>query len=352
MIRILADGVVYHGNGLGGIARYWTETIRAFNAMGESACMELVVPPKSSRPRGLSFNVEGTWRAIRSMLAADIFHSSYYRIWPSMRMIPLVTTVYDWITGDVPLYYSNYNWSAFAAMQKRVVSRSSGVIAISEDVKRRTVELTGFPEDRIEVAHLATGGVFAEDIPPDSDKETFRQLHTGGAPFFVHVGRKNGYKNFRVVLDGYLRIADRTDRHLLAVGGEDTLPDDLAYSVFRAHAEKKVHILPHAPDGTLRLAYAASDGFLSASLGEGFGLPILEALASGAKPILSDIPVYREVAGDMAEYLPPSDPDAWADAMLRDHLWNPEWRERVLGMYSWKKTAEAHLRLYRKLLDQ
>ena len=166
----------------------------------------------------------------------------------------------------------------------------------------------------------------------------------------MHVGRKYSYKNFRTVLEGYLQIADKTDRHLLVVGGEDALSDDLAHAVYRARAEKKVHVLPFVSDVDLRLAYAASDGFLSASLGEGFGIPILEALASGAKPILSDIPVYREVAGDMAEYLPASDPEAWADTMLRDHPWKPEYRDAVLARYSWKKCAEAHLRLYRKIL--
>lgn len=354
-MRILADGLVYYSNGRGGIARYWSETIRAFNRFAVPDRMDLIIPGGSNIIPPVPHAVERSWQAKWFMLGADIFHSSYYRAWPSLRNIPLVTTVYDWVTADL-LHYSSCGASSygpgFVEMQKKCISKSAGIIAISEDVKRRTMEITHFPEDRIEVAHLATGGAFAQDLPSGFEIKSFRYEHTGGAPYFLHVGRKKSYKNFRTILEGYLSIAHKTDCHLLVVGGEDALTDDLAYEIYRAHAENKVNILPHVSDDELRVAYAASEAFLSASLEEGFGLPLLEALVSGARPILSDIPVYHEVAGDMAEYLPPSDPEAWADAMLREHTWIPEYRSRVLEKYSWEKTAEAHRRLYRKLLDK
>ena len=348
-MRILIDGAVYSNNGLGGIGRYWTETITAFNALGKRDCMDLVIPAKSRHTPVLPHRKEQTWQAWRSMLMADIFHSSYYRLWPQMRVVPVVTTIYDWITADLSLYFSNRR--GFVATQKKAIAKSNGLIVISNDVKQRTIELTRFPEERIEVAYPAIGGIFATPPPSSFDIKSFRYEHTGGAPYFLHVGRRDYYKNFRTILEAYLTIADKTDRHLLIVGGEASLPDDLAYKVYCAHAENKVTLLPYVSDFDLRTAYAASDGFLSASLGEGFGIPIIEALASGAKPILSDIPIYREVAGDMADYLPPSDPGAWAEAMLNDHPWKPEYRDAVLEKYTWRKTAEAHARLYRKLLN-
>lgn len=349
-MRICVDGIVYGNNGLGGIARYWTETIREFNRPGSRDCMELVIPKKAKTIPRLPHSRQLSWPALRTMLAADIYHTSYYSIWPRMRCVPVVTTVYDWITADLPHYYSN--GVGFVNAQKSAIAKSDGLVVISEDVRRLTIGHTRFPEERIEVAYPAVGGVFASPLPSDFDTKSFRYAHTGGAPYFLHVGRRNYYKNFRTILEGYLAIAGKTDRHLLVVGGENGFPDDLAHMVFRAGAEKKVNILPYVSDADLRIAYAASDGFLSASLGEGFGIPLLEALASGAKPVVSDIPVYHEVAGDMADYLPPSDPEAWADAMLRDHPWKSEFRDAVLEKYTWEKTAEAHLRLYRKLLGR
>ena len=114
----------------------------------------------------------------------------------------------------------------------------------------------------------------------------------------------------------------------------------------------RIHFLPIVNDDVLRLAYAGADAMVHASLMEGFGIPVVEALASGTGLILSDIPVYREIAGSMAAFVDPVDPDAWGEAILRPVTVQSGWRDAVLSRFSWAAAAAAHLDAYRCALGE
>ena len=114
--------------------------------------------------------------------------------------------------------------------------------------------------------------------------------------------------------------------------------------------------LGRVPESELRTLYAGAAVFAFPSRHEGFGLPVLEAMAAGAPVIASDIPSIREVAGDAAVLVPPDDPVAWADAL--DGLLADEDHGRALakagrlraGQYPWAATVAATLELYREVL--
>jgi glycosyltransferase involved in cell wall biosynthesis len=109
---------------------------------------------------------------------------------------------------------------------------------------------------------------------------------------------------------------------------------------------ERVHFIPQADDAELRLAYAGAVALVNASRMEGFGIPVIEALACGTGLILSDIPVYREIADPMAVFVPSTDVAAWAGALAAPVPVRSRWREDVLRRFQWRDAARVHAQAY------
>ena len=125
----------------------------------------------------------------------------------------------------------------------------------------------------------------------------------------------------------------------------------------RAELGPALRELGRVPDSELRALYASATVFAFPSLHEGFGLPVLEAMVAGVPVVASDIPAIREVAGDAAVLVPPGDADAWAEALSRV-LESPTLQAELAGagrrraaVFSWARTAEATLGVYRELVS-
>ncbi|MEN4450256.1 glycosyltransferase [Mycobacterium sp. SM3041] len=152
-------------------------------------------------------------------------------------------------------------------------------------------------------------------------------------PFILTVGRLNVRKNLARLIEAFIRLADDDlDHHLIIVGGQDgaykptSIPDHLA---------ARIHFLGHVTDDGLRWLYENCDLFICPSLGEGYGLPLIEANVLGARVIASDIPVFRELA-IAAAYFDPASADDIAAAIRRGlgsaHV-------PVAGLPTWQEVA-------------
>ena len=139
-------------------------------------------------------------------------------------------------------------------------------------------------------------------------------MWNGAAPFVLAVGRLNVRKNLGRLIEAFARVAQQDlTRHLVVVGEKDgkyspgAIPD---------HVTSRIHFLGHVTDDELRWLYENCDLFVFPSLDEGYGLPLLEANMLGAPAIVSDIPVFRELAV-AADYFDPRSVDEMAAAILR-----------------------------------
>lgn len=343
MIRASIDGYVFSMAPSGGIARYWTEIIRASAELKLPIRFDVAVAPGARRLEGVPFRTHGSIFAYWAACRADIFHSTYYTRWPRMRC-PEVTTVYDFVDATFPLLHPNRE--GFVERQFASLRRAAAVIAISKSTRDLAVKLAGVDPSRIFVAYPAAAVPFTQCLPSADEIRRFRTEHTGGAPYLIHVGHRKNYKNFRTILKAFCRMAPKTDRHLLIIGGKDRLDEDEIHWIIASRLMDRVHFKRHVDDATLRLAYAGADAMVHASLMEGFGIPVLEALACGTGLILSDIPVYREIAEGMATFVEAGDADAWAQAFLSAVEVQPAWREEVLKRYTWDAAAQVHLKAY------
>ena len=346
-MRVSIDGLIFKQSPNGGISRYWAELFAAMELLDANVRYNVALPLGVHYPIRARTARAGSLISYWNAWRADLFHSTYYTEWPRMRC-PFVVTVYDFIDALLPQLRPNN----FRFVQKQLVQvkRADAVIAISKETGNLVETLAGVERDKIFVAYPGVPAPFRSTLPSEQDITLFRQNQTGGAPYLLHVGKRDNYKNFRTILKAFCRIADKTDRHLLVVGGKHPLPEDEIDWMISSRLLNRIHFLPLVDDKTLHIAYAGADAMVHASLMEGFGIPVIEALASGTGLIISDIPVYREIAGSMATFVDPAEVGAWEEAFLQPVTVQHDWREKTLNRFSWCASASAHLDAYRSVL--
>jgi glycosyltransferase involved in cell wall biosynthesis len=202
-------------------------------------------------------------------------------------------------------------------------------------------EVYGIPPSRVVVAPYAVERRFAEEPPVASPAQP---------PYFLAVGNLQPRKNLVTLIAAMARLRRRhphiPDRLVLA-GQPAYLAAEVARVAAHHGAGGAVELLGYVSDDELVALLRSATALAYPSVYEGFGLPVVEAMAAGTPVLVSDIAVMREVAGDAAVFVSPRDPDAWADALaevaadadLRSRL-RAAGRERE-ARYSWRACAES-----------
>lgn len=168
------------------------------------------------------------------------------------------------------------------------------------------------------------------------------------SPYFVMLGTIEPRKNHRLMLDIWLKLhrelGSATPR-LLVIGERGWKNDDVVQRL-REDARRRGHVREcgRLPDATVTDLLKQATALLLPSLAEGYGLPLVEALAAGTPVLCSDIPVFREVGGDVPDFLDPNDGQAWREAVLDYARPGSARREaQILRLASWSRpTWEYH----------
>lgn len=305
-------------------------------------------------------------RAARSN--ADLVHFFAHGDASARPVIPQIVTVLDLIPLKFPeLYKSDKpNWRfRFARwLEYQSICRASGIIAISEATKRDVVSLLGVPPEKVIVTPLAVSGDFpARPMQREARQGEAAVLRTqlgipAGRPILLYVGGIDPRKNVLFLLDvlhGLLAERQPGHRPLLVLAGrienDDQYPS-LCRAIERNGLADDVYLTGFVPDDRLSALYRAADLFVFPSLYEGFGLPVLEAMASGCPVAAGRNSSIPEVSGEAGTLLPDKDTGAWVRA-LRELLEHPEKRDAYshAGLvqarrFSWAATAEATLEAY------
>jgi glycosyltransferase involved in cell wall biosynthesis len=189
------------------------------------------------------------------------------------------------------------------------------------------------------------------------DSDTTREVRERyGLPdsFVLAVGARRPHKNFRMLVRAVSRLENA---ELVFVGNADKrFTDDAANETARAGS--RVRFLGAVPEADLPILYNLATVVACPSLIEGFGLPLLEAMSCGTPVVCSDIPVFREVAGDAVIYVDPRNEAAWARA-LNDVLGKAELRAKLresglqrASQFTWERAARALVPLHARLSPQ
>jgi glycosyltransferase involved in cell wall biosynthesis len=292
----------------------------------------------SLRAPQLRIPFELPWRARRDR--ADVLQVSY--IGPPVGGPPLVTTVHDVSFEDEPQLFSLPTRLRLQWLVRWSVRRSAAVTAVSEFTRQRLIDLYRIDPSRVHVVHDGVGSHWR----PITAGESATALSGLLLPqrFVLFVGTSHERKNLpRLIAAVSALRADGWSDLGLVIAGPPGAP----------HAQEWVRHLGYVDDLVLRALYGRASVVAYVSLYEGFGLPVIEALASGAIVVASRTTGVGEAAGDACLLVDPTDVDAIGVALRRavaDDALRAELRGHVqahLAQFTWARAAEAMAAVYR-----
>lgn len=271
---------------------------------------------------------------------------------PVHSAIPVVLTVHDLIGMLFPQNFppvSRLYWSQWLPFTVRFARR---IIADSECTRRDIVRLMHIPAERIQVIPL---GVDSRFEPQGSEAIRKARKHFGlQAEYILYVGTLEPRKGVDTLIDAFVRM-DEGHTHELVIAGKKGWYWEAVLNRIGPEAAARVRVLEYVPDEILPALYAGATAFALASRYEGFGLPVLEAMACGTPVVCANSSSLPEVAGDAARLVPADNPAALASALqevMNDRTLADSLRHKGVERareFTWEKTARATIGIYESL---
>lgn len=286
----------------------------------------------------------------------SLFHSTEHLLMP-VRNVPTVLTVHDLIFNLFPEYHKRLNYWFLNWAVPIFCERATHIIAVSEATKRDVVQHYRIAPSKITVVYEAASDIFQP--PSERQIEHVRAKYSLPEQFLLHLSTIEPRKNIGRLIDTLQRLRrDFPNLKLLLVGSKGWLYDDLFARIERENLQDVVLSSGWIPDEELPAVLAAASLGVQPSLYEGFGLPILEHMASGQVVAASHAASHPEVGGDAAAYFDPKNVDEMAEVIGRI-LSNPDEyahrRQQSLAQaakFSWQRTARETVALYDKVCKQ
>jgi glycosyltransferase involved in cell wall biosynthesis len=289
----------------------------------------------------------------------DLFHATEHLL-PPLRRVKTVFTFHDAIYALFPKYHLPMNRVYLGLMMPRFLRRANAIITISECSRRDAASLYGIPADRIRVIYEGVDPRFRPVEQPGKLEEVRKRYGLTG-DYLLAVGTIEPRKNLSLLLDAFLAVKARNGRQdlrLVIVGKKGWLFEDFFKRLAALGLDdgQQVVFPGYVADEELPAVYAGAACFVFPSLYEGFGLPVLEAMASGAPVVCSNASSLPEVAGDAALTVNPADAGAFAGAVERvmaDVDLRRDLRARGLqraAQFTWERTARQTMEVYASVL--
>ncbi len=271
---------------------------------------------------------------------ADIFISTYYTV---PQTTPSVFMAHDMIPENTSFFDLN---EPMWQLKHYGIAHASAYIAVSRNTALDLVRFHPAAADTLTIAYNGIDTACFYRACPE-EIACFRRDYAVEKPYFIYVGDRTGYKNGWLFFAGLAALPSRGAYEVVCIGGNPTLEPEFAALV----PDVRIHILA-LPDAQLRAAYSGAVAFVYPSLYEGFGLPILEAMACDCPVITCQTSSIPEVAGAAALYVEPGKPEQMAEALqqVQDEairLFLVHRGRQQLKRFSWAGMAAA----VRKVLE-
>jgi glycosyltransferase involved in cell wall biosynthesis len=287
----------------------------------------------------------------------DLLHGTV-NVVPFLFHRPTVLTVHDLSFLRLPGQFPPLKARYLKAAVELSTRRATHVIAVSQHTRRDLIELLALPEERITVVYSGASPDFRP--LPAVEGEAFRRVHFEGRPLILHVGTLQPRKNIDVLIRAFGAVRRRAQiPHVLAlVGARGWMYQDLFALVEREALTDHVRFVDFVPSHQLPLWYNSADLFAYPSAYEGFGLPVLEAMACGVPVVTSASSSLAELAGDAGITVPPGSQEALELALMRvldDKSLRLQLRAKGLvraSAFSWARTASDTVSVYEQALGR
>lgn len=302
-------------------------------------------------PSNLGWTLVGLPRAAAAA-RVSVIHAPAYTA-PFWAGAPVVLTIHDVSYELYPEWYPYRRDWLRRAFYRRSARAASRIVTVSEFSASEICRAYAIDRERVTVTPLGVDRAFGRDA------EITCELPAGvTTPFLLHVGDLHERRNLAMLVDALIEarrhFGATSGLSLVLVGSDRGVADGLCRVAHEAEVPEAVVLLGDVSEDRLRALYRCATALVYPSLYEGFGLPLVEAMASGTPVIASSAASIPEVVGDAAVLLDPTDAPAWADAIVR--VVNDETlrdRLRAAGLkrasqFTWRRTAELTLDVYRR----
>jgi glycosyltransferase involved in cell wall biosynthesis len=360
-MKILYDHRIFSVQKYGGVSRYFCEL---YSNLSQISGVETKISTlynentnyenlMHSKPFLSGINFKGKYHLVKAINECytrynishknfDVFHPTYFDTY-HIGKAPYVITVYDMI---YEIYSEYFPGDSIAKTKKTVVENASKIIAISESTKNDIVSIYDLDPDSITVTPLATS--IGELIPAD--------VHTPKR-YILFVGNRSQYKNFKFFCESVAdTLHEDKDLYLVFAGSSGFTVNEHKFLTGLDILNRSIYFPIHS-DNELSTLYRNALAFLFPSLYEGFGIPMLEAMACDCPIAASNCSSLPEVGGNTALYFDPTNKDSISETVSKI-IYSDDTRRRLIHNgqerikeFSWRKTADKTLEVYSEMLE-
>lgn len=275
--------------------------------------------------------------------------------------LPYIVTVHDIGPLTHPAYFQGSpSWIMRRSLEQAVKQAVSLVCvsqATADELQAYVMEHYGVDvSERITVVHEGVGEEFFEDVGSES-LEGLENLPPVEVPIILSAGKISPRKNVQGIIEALGLLKDEIPHNVVTVGGDGWDFEQIKNLVEQHGVQDRVHFLGYVSDEQLRALYRRASVYVHASLFEGFGLTVLEAMASGCPVVTSDISSLPEVAGDAAVLVDPHSSASIAagvKAICVDKAVSEEYKNKGIKRartFTWQKCAEKLVSVYQEVLS-
>jgi glycosyltransferase involved in cell wall biosynthesis len=283
----------------------------------------------------------------------DVVHFTNGMV-PLVSPVPTVVTIHDMSLTLFPRYHPARRVLLNRPLVDLAARRADAIITVSQSAKRDIVRLYGLPPERVHVVHEAAAPSF-RPVHDSAERERVRRRYDLADRFILYVGTIEPRKNLPKLIEGFAkrRKAGDLPHQLVCAGPYGWLSRDIEDRIERLQIEDAIRFTGYVPFEDLPTLYSLAEMFVFPSLYEGFGLPVIEAMACGTPVVTGYVSALSEVAGGAVEQVDRLDADALGEAIV-GLARSRERRENLsaLGLqrshfFSWDRAARETLEVYR-----
>lgn len=296
-------------------------------------------------------------RPFMNRLDVDIIHHPFSILQPLNHTIPSVLTFHDMQHEYFPEHFSSYALNARRKLWQPSAEQATRIIAISKHARVGLIERYGIDPDKIDVVHNGYNAQFRVIDHPEV-KEAVRSKHGLNKPFLYYPAATWPHKNHKTLLHAFkiLKKNSAFNGQLVLSGIAMQTNNDVLEEIGRLNLHDDVIVLGYLPDDDLPYIYNLARLLVFPSLHEGFGIPLVEAMACGCPVVCSNVASFPEVTGDAALPFDPYSAEdmaekiwtLWSNDSLRLDL-QTKGLDRV-GLFSCENMARQTMNVYQKAL--
>ncbi len=303
----------------------------------------------TTRPRRIAYEHTQIHRLFQKQQATLLHAPSY--ILPVHFKGPAVLTVHDTIALDFPSYCKNSNALYFSLLLKKSIRSADRIIAVSRQVKDDILRHCAIDPDKIQVVYHGVDASF-RSVTDSTQMEHIRKKYRLPGRYLLFVGNIEPKKNLERMFEALFQIRNKIDHKLVIAGRWGWKYRPVQKAVQKLDLRDQVVFLDYVDQADLPALYTGADLFLFPSLYEGFGLPVLEAMACGTPVMTSDKGSLPEISGGHAFYTNPMCSDEMARDILSaldDHstrLTKSRAGREHASLFTWEKTWQQTKQIY------